>query len=235
VRAVAAAVVDARAYAAAGFDGVVVENHGDAPFFPDAVPPETTASLAVAAHAVRRELARPLLVGANVLRNDARAGIAVAAAADLDFVRVNVLAGASVADQGILQGRAAEVLRDRARLAPGVRILADVRVKHAAPLAPRPLGEEAADLWRRAGPDGLLVTGPATGRPVDRAALAEVRRAVPEALLLAASGATADGLEDLFALVDGVIVGTSVKRGGRTDAPVDPARARAFARAARGR
>jgi membrane complex biogenesis BtpA family protein len=212
---------------------VVVENHGDAPFFATCVPPETVAGMAVVARAVRDALRAGGLVGANVLRNDAHAALAVAAAADLDFVRVNVLAGVFATDQGLVEGDAARVLRARARLAPRVRILADVRVKHAAPLAPRPVAEEARDLVARSGADALIVTGPRTGSPPDTDELRRVREAVPEALLLVGSGATAANAAGLLRIADGVIVGTSVKRGGRWDASVDVARARAFARAAR--
>ncbi len=226
------AVRDAGALAEAGFAGVLVENHGDAPFFKGPVPPETVAAVAVAAAAVRRALPAEVAVGVNVLRNDAHAGLAVAAACGLAFVRVNVLAGAVLADQGIVEGRAAEVLRTRARLAPDAWILADVRVKHAAPLAPRPIEEEARDLHTRGGANALIVTGPRTGEPVDMDELERVRRAVPEAPLLVGSGATRDTVGRILGMADGVIVGTAVKQEGRTDAPVDPERARRFAEAA---
>lgn len=228
------AVSDAQGYAEAGFDGVVVENFGDAPFFKGRMPPETTAALAVAARAVRDALLPNLFVGVNVLRNDGRAAVAIAAAAGLDFVRINVLAGAVVTDQGLIEGEAAEVLRDRARLAPHLKILADVRVKHAAPLAARPLEEEALDLLERAGADALILTGPRTGRGVDREELAGLREAMPEAFLLVGSGTSRHTVRGLLADADGAIVGTAVKRASRTEAPVDRRRATGFVHAARG-
>jgi uncharacterized protein len=229
---VARAVSDAAVYVGAGFRAVSVENYGDAPFFKDRVPPETVAALAAACHAVRASLPDEISVGVNVLRNDARAAIAVAAACGLDFIRVNVLAGAAVTDQGVIEGRAADVLRDRARLAPQVRVYADVRVKHSAPLAPRPLDEEVKDLVTRGGADGLIVTGPRTGATADVERLREVRAAAGKATVLVGSGTTAENIASMLALADGAIVGTSVKRGGVTSNPVDPARARAFVRAA---
>ena len=225
--------LDAKAYARAGFTGVLVENYGDAPWWKSDAPRETCASQAVAAAAVRAEVGDHVAVGVNVLRNDGRTAIAIAAAAGLDFVRINVLSGAAVTDQGIVEGDAANVLRDRARLAPDVRIFADVRVKHAAPLAPRPLEDEVRDLLERGGADGLVVTGPRTGSPVDKAFLLAVRALAGKAPVLVGSGATAKTVRDLLAAADGVIVGTAVKRGGKTSAAVDPARARAFARATR--
>ena len=48
--------------------------------------------------------------------------------------------------EGVIEGKAAKVLRQRAALAPDVKIFADVRVKHASPLAPRPLDQEEVTL-----------------------------------------------------------------------------------------
>src|SRR5512140_2939594 len=71
----------------AGFDGLIVENYGDAPFFPGSVPPETTAALAVVAREVVA-LAGKAPVGVNALRNDARAALGVAVASGARFIRV---------------------------------------------------------------------------------------------------------------------------------------------------
>lgn len=228
------AVADARSLAMAGFDGVVVENHGDVPFFKASVPPSTVAAVATAASAVRDALPARMAVGVNVLRNDAASAIAIAAATDLDFVRVNVLQGAMITDQGLIEGDAARVLRHRAALAPHVRILGDVRVKHAAPLAPRPIEEEAQDLLDRGGADALIVTGAATGAPVDTEHLRRVREACGDAVILAGSGATKSSVAALLEVADGVIVGTGIKRRGVVGEAVSARRARAFVEAARG-
>ena len=98
------AVSDARILGEVGFGAVIVENYGDAPFFATRVPPSTTAALAVAARAVRDVLPPSVHVGVNCLRNDGLSALAVAAAASLDFVRINVLAGAVVTDQGLVEG-----------------------------------------------------------------------------------------------------------------------------------
>src|SRR3954471_15056807 len=86
---VAAAARDARALAEAGFDGIIVENFGDAPFVPDRVSPVTVAAMTACALAVRAP-APGLPLGINVLRNDAEAALAVAVAASAEMVRVNV-------------------------------------------------------------------------------------------------------------------------------------------------
>jgi membrane complex biogenesis BtpA family protein len=232
-RVVADAVADARTLAEAGFDALLVENFGDAPFFPREVPPETVAALALVLDAVRRA-AGGLPVGVNVLRNDVRAALAIAAATGALFVRVNVHTGAAVADQGLLEGRAHETLRVRAALAPDVLILADLRVKHARPLADLPLELLAEDTVARGLADALIVTGPTTGRPPPLEDLDAARRGGRGAPVLVGSGASAASAPLLAARADGVIVGSALKRGGAIEAPVDAGLARSFAAAWRG-
>ena len=227
------AVEDAAMLAESGFDAVLVENFGDAPFFPRRVPAETVAALTLAAAHVVDNVPPGVAVGVNVLRNDAESALAIAAVVGLDFIRVNVLAGAAVTDQGLIEGRAAKVQRTRARLAPDVRIFADVRVKHARPLVERPLEEEVRELVERAGADGVIVSGSGTGAQVDAGELAVVRAAIGGRLLLVGSGADASSVRALLQHADGVIVGTAIKVGGVTTAPVDADRAEAFVRAAR--
>jgi membrane complex biogenesis BtpA family protein len=230
VRAIARdAAAEARLLVEAGFDGVLVENFGDAPFFKDRVPPVTVSAMTACALAVR-DACPDVPLGLNVLRNDVAAALSIAVAVEASVVRVNVLVGARVTDQGIIEGRAAEVLRLRRELSAGdVAIWADVDVKHSAPLAARSLTAEVHELEQRALADAVLVTGEATGALADVSTLAEVRAALRAAPLYVASGATADALGVLASLCDGVIVGSAVREGGRAGAPLDPRAVHAFA------
>lgn len=228
------AMEDAAALESGGLDGAIVENFGDAPFFPDRVPPETVAAMARVVSEIRR--VRKFPIGVNVLRNDAESALAVAAACGARFVRINVHVGAALTDQGIVTGAAHRTLRQRRALFPDGQkaplLLCDVDVKHAAPLAPRDLGEWAEDTFHRGGADALLVTGSATGREPDWNDLRRVREAVPEAPVLVASGVTEATIGRVLREARGAIVGSSLKQGGRTFEPVDPERVRALVQAA---
>lgn len=213
------AVRDAMIYERTGFDAVIIENFGDAPFYPDRVPAETVASLAVAARAVRENIKIP--AGVNCLRNDGLSAVAIAAAAELDFIRINILIGAAVADQGIVVSQAHEVCRARARLAPKLQIFADVQVKHAAPIAQRPIEEEAADLVERALADAVIVSGARTGVQPEIIKLQKVKNAVGGRVpVIVGSGLTLQNAQELLTCADGAIVGTGVKIGSVTNAPV---------------
>ena len=218
---------DARALAAGGCDALIVENFGDAPFEKSVLAPETVAAMALALAAVR-DAAGGLPIGVNCLRNAARAALGLCAATRAAFLRVNVLVGAAVTDQGVIEGAAATTLRERARLCPDVAILADVHVKHATPLGSETLAEAARETLERGLADGLIVSGRATGRPPEPQALAEVREVAGKAPLLVGSGLTRDNARELLRHADGAIVGTALKRDGLVGEPVDVARVRAL-------
>lgn len=227
---VEAAVQDAQALQSAGFDAVMVENFNDVPFYPAALPPETVAALAVATREVTHAV--DLTVGVNALRNDAAAALSVAAVIGARFIRVNVHTGAAVADQGLLQGQAHETLRLRERLRVEVAILADVHVKHAAPVGDASLEEAARDCYHRGLADALIISGSGTGEATALDDLRRAKSAVPEAPVLVGSGVTLASLTETLELADGVIVGSAVMRNGRAGGPVDVERARAFVDAA---
>ncbi len=228
---VSRAVHEARQLAKAGFDAVMVENFGDAPFRADVVLPETVAAMAIVAREVVQACGIP--VGVNVLRNDAVSALAVAAAAGAAFIRVNVLSGIYATDQGLITGRPADVAARRAALAPAVKIAADVHVKHAVPISQPDLALAAEETAHRAGADILIVSGAGTGKATDLAAVRRVKQAVPDRPVWIGSGVSAETVRECLSIADGVIVGTSLKRGGRTTAALDSARLRAFVRAAR--
>jgi hypothetical protein len=223
---------DAEALLAGGVNGLMLENFGDHPFFPREVPPWTTAHMTALAVEARRRFDLPL--GINVLRNAGSAALAVAHAAGADFIRVNVLAGARVTDQGLLEGIAHELLRDRKLLhGEQIKILADVNVKHSAPLAAVTLEAEVVDLIERAGADALVVSGSATGKPAARDELHRVKAVSGKTPVLVGSGVGLDSVEEYLPLADGFIVGSYFKVDGFVKNPVDTYRVRELMRRVR--
>lgn len=221
----ARAVADAEALVAGGAHGLIVENLGDAPFARGQVDPFTVAAMTRIVLAVRL-VAPNLALGVNVLRNDALSALSIAAATGADLVRVNVLSGAMVTDQGMIEGCARELLLERRRLGADVRIAADVLVKHATPLGSPRLEDAARDTWHRGGADALIVSGSGTGRPTDPDDLVRVREAVPEASLWLGSGLNPENARRLAPLIDVAIVGTWLHEEGRLDRPVAADRVR---------
>ncbi len=229
---------DADALAEGGANGIIVENFGSAPFWKgDAasrIPPHQVAFMTRVVQELCSRYALP--IGVNCLRNDARAALGIAAATGAAFIRVNVHTGAYLTDQGLIEGEAAESLRYRASLgAAGVKILADVLVKHAAPLAPLSISDAVKDTLHRGCADGVIVTGNATGGAVDEDALAEAVVASEGAPIFVGSGLDPALAAELAPGLTGALVGTWLKKDGALAAPVDVERVRVFADAVRGR
>lgn len=215
---------DAEALVKGGVHGLMIENFGDTPFYPTNVPAATIAQMTWLLSELKRAVGK-VPCGVNVLRNDGLAALAVAAAAGAEFIRVNILSGARVTDQGIIQGNAHELLRERQRLnAQQIQIWADVDVKHSAPVAPRPLTDEVADLVHRAHADAVIVTGRSTGAATEAADLKTVKAAAEGKPVIVGSGVTAETIASLRGLASAAIVGSALKKEGRATNAVDPRR-----------
>jgi hypothetical protein len=202
-----------------GVDGLMMENFGDVPFYPGRVPAEVAEQMTTIAAAVRKRTELPL--GINVLRNDGLSALTMAHATGANFIRVNILSGARVTDQGIIQGIAHDLLRERATLkAQNIKIFADVDVKHSAPLAPRPLQDEVDDLIERALADAVIVSGAGTGKKTDPDKARQVKEFAGDTPVFIGSGVTAETIKD-FGAADGFIVGTALKKDGVAAEPVE--------------
>lgn len=218
------AVQDARALCAGGADSIIIENFHDFPFRAETVEPHVVASMTAAGIAIRQAV--DCSIGINVLRNDARAALAIALACDASFIRVNVHTGAMLTDQGLITGRADETMRLRRHLGiEHVRVMADVLVKHAVPLGPLALEDAVADTVDRGLADAIIITGGATGKPatVDDVARAATATSAP---IYVGSGVTADNVAGVRPYAAGIIAGTWLKYDGQITRPVDQERVR---------
>lgn len=204
---------EAALYRDGGVDGLMVENMHDVPYLRGSVGPEVVAALAVVARAVKAEARLP--VGVQILAGANVEAMAVAHAAGLDYVRAEAYTFAHVADEGLIESSAAELLRFRRRIgADGVRVWADVKKKHSshAITADVSLGETAAAVEFMRG-DAVVVSGGATGEPPR---VADVREAKSHCRLpvLLGSGITPENVAEFYEAADGFIVGSYFKEGG---------------------
>lgn len=226
------ALSDARTLTTGGFNALMIENFGDAPFAANDLEPVTVAAMAIVAAEIKR--VTDAAIGINCLRNDVRSALGIASACGAELVRVNIHTGVYATDQGIIEGQAYKTVRLRDRLNPGIRIFADVHVKHASPINQPDIAQAAEETAYRGKADAVIVSGAATGKPVDLDQLAAVKQAVPDRPVLVGSGATADSIGEILRRADGAIVGSALKPGGDITALVSSELVRAFLAAAAG-
>ncbi len=229
---VALAAREARLYRDAGVDGLGVENMHDLPYLRGGVGPEIVAAMTLLGQAVKAESGLP--VGVQVLAGANQEALAVAHAAGLDFIRAEGYAFAHVADEGLIQSSAAQLLRYRRLIgAERVQVWADAKKKHSshAITADVSLGLTAETMeFMRA--DAVIITGSVTGDPPRPADIDEARAHCRLPLVLG-SGVTTDNLPGYFPAADAFIIGTHFKVDGHWANTVDPRRVERFMQVAR--
>ncbi len=223
---------EAVALVTGGVDGIIIENFFDAPFTKGRLNAVTVSCFTIAVKQIMALTDKP--IGINCLRNDGLSSLAIALATQAHFIRVNILSGAMVTDQGLIEGIANELLLYRQHLGAdqSIQIFADVLVKHANPLGfNNDIGRIAYDTKTRALADALIVTGQSTGEAPLLEDLKAVRDKLPDCPILAGSGVDKSNIGEILYLADGAIVGSFLKRQGLIDNPVDTERVRELKRA----
>lgn len=221
------AAIEAEIYARAGFHGLILENTHDRPYLKGgAVGAEIVAAMSVIGAEVRRATSLPL--GIQVLAGANRAALAAAHACGASFVRVEGFVFAHVADEGLIESSAGDVLRYRRAIgAEDVLVFADVKKKHSAHAITADVDiAETAKAAEFFSVDGVVVSGLATGSPTDPADVHAVSEAVHVPTIIG-SGVTPENLA-LYRAADAFFVGSSVKANGLWSGELDPGRTRAL-------
>jgi membrane complex biogenesis BtpA family protein len=217
---------DQHALETGGVDGVLVENEEDHPHEVEAGP-ATIANMTLVVAALVSSSHRPL--GVEILLNDPKASLAVAAATGARYIRTDYFVDRmDRAEYGEMKIDPAGVIAYGRRLAGDILVFTDIQVKYARMLEPRTLAESAA-LACEHGADAVVVTGTMTGRAPGPIEIHDVQRGAGGCPVLVGSGLDISNATSLLALADGAIVGTFFKTGDC----VDTGKVRALVRVAR--
>ncbi len=207
-----AALREAEIYQKAGIDALMMENMHDVPYVKRKVGPEITAMMTVIAHEVRKQSQLPC--GLQILAAANRQALAVAKAANLQFIRAEGFVYGHLADEGYIDSDAGELLRYRKQIgAEQVAIFTDIKKKHSAHQLTADVNiVETAQTAAYFRSDALILTGASTGHQADLKELEEVKRQVDIPVLLG-SGVTLDNLQACLE-ADALIVGSWFKEKG---------------------
>lgn len=219
------AVSDATILASCGFDSILIENMHDAPYMLREVGSEIIAMMTSAVSAVRDAVDIP--IGLQILAGANQAAISVAHATGCSFIRAEGFAYAGVADEGLFAtADAGPLLRHRKAIgAESIAIWSDVKKKHSAHAITSDLDlEEMIHGHVFCGTDAVIITGTATGSPVNSEDL-NIATSINACPILVGSGATPQSIPQLLASADAVIIGSAIKIDGNWRNPVDPERA----------
>ncbi len=207
------ALSEAKILESEGFDAIIIENMHDIPYLNRKVGAEITASFAVIASILKSSINIP--IGIQILAGANTQAIAVAKAANLDFIRAEGFVFSHIADEGLMNSDAGELLRYRKKIdAENVKIYTDIKKKHSSHSITADLSiaemVKAAEFFLS---DGVIITGKSTGLPADINELKQVR-AVTDLPIFIGSGITDENLKNYVEYADGFIVGSYIKEDG---------------------
>jgi len=224
---ISSAIEEAKTYKNSGVDSIMIENMHDIPYMNNNSGPEITSAMAIIAYEVKAKTDLP--VGIQILAGANKEAIAVAHSAGLDFIRAEGFVFAHVADEGIIESNAGELLRYRKQIgADDVLVLTDIKKKHSSHSITSDVSivetAKAAEFFLS---DGLIVTGTSTGAEADTEELSQVRRNTNLPILIG-SGITYDNIDNYFNLADAFIIGSHFKVDGNWINKVDETRVKRF-------
>ncbi|MFL5862939.1 MAG: BtpA/SgcQ family protein [Solirubrobacteraceae bacterium] len=201
-----------------GVDAILFCNENDIPYSP-AVGAEVVATMTYVIGRLRDQLRVPY--GTNLLW-DATASVAAAVASGASFIR-EVLTGVFDSDMGLLAPDLGVLAGYRHAIGGDhVALFANITPEFSRSVGGRTVADRAASA-AYLGVDALLISGAAAGVDASMSDLREAKDAV-DIPVLANTGVKHETIQDVLAVADGAIVGTSLKVDGHTWNPVDPER-----------
>lgn len=217
------AIFEADIYKNAGLQAIMIENMHDVPYMNNSSGPEITSIMAIIAYEIKKRT--NLFVGIQVLASANKEALAIALAANLDFIRAEGFVFAHVADEGITQSNAGEILRYRKQIgADNVMVFTDVKKKHSSHSITLDVSivetAKAAEFFLS---DGIVITGLSTGAEADVTELSDVKKNSKLPIIIG-SGITADNIDKYYKLADVFIVGSYFKKDGNWENGVDESR-----------
>ncbi len=128
---------EATALASAGVDGILIENYFDSPYAKSQIDSAAAIAMAQIAHRIQHFTDTPL--GISVLENDPKTALAIAMNIGARFIRVPVLVGTMISEEGMVQGKINELCAYRKELknADDIKIFANVTMNQIVPAPQR--------------------------------------------------------------------------------------------------
>jgi membrane complex biogenesis BtpA family protein len=218
VKIISQAIQDAIVLEKSGFDAIIVENMGDDPFAVELNVAQSTALSAISA-LVKQNVSIP--VGVDAVMNDYKSAISIAQAIGGDFVRIPVFVDTvEYYSCGIINPCAHGAMYYRKQIdAEKIKIFADIQVKHTRMVLPNVTIEDSAKAAQGCGADALIVTGSQIGVETPIEMIRRVKKVV-KIPVIAGSGVNIANIKKQMMIVDGAIVGSSLKNSGVITNPV---------------
>ena len=218
---------EAAIYRSLGLDAVMIENMHDVPYLNRNVGPEVTSLMSIILYEIKKELNIPC--GIQILAGANREALAAAHSAGADFIRAEGFVFAHVADEGIFNSDAGELLRYRKQIgADNISVFTDIKKKHSSHSITADTNiietAKAAEFFLS---DGVIITGSSTGTEpsLEETKIVKENVNIP---VIAGSGITPENAARFLEYCNALIIGSYFKLEGKWFNPIDPNRVKNF-------
>lgn len=226
-RIISKALQEAELYETCGLDAVMLENMHDVPYLNREVGPEIIASMTAIAVEIKKKVSIPC--GIQILAGANKEALAVAKVSACDFIRVEGFVYSHIADEGLMNSCAGELMRFRKFIAAeNVAVFADIKKKHSSHSITADLSlldfAEACNFFQA---DCVIVTGSSTAKEANLVELKKLWNTTKLPVIIG-SGITRKNIVKYWNLADGFIVGSHFKENGNWQNPVSVNRVQSF-------
>ncbi len=218
---------EAKIYINAGIDSIAIENMHDVPYLNKKVGPEIPSLMSIVGYEIKNMTNLP--IGIQILAGANKDALAAAKSAGLDFIRAEGFVFSHVADEGIINSDAGELLRYRKQIdAENILVFTDIKKKHSSHSITSDVSiKETANAAEFFLSDGLIITGIATGKETDISDIESVKKSTKLPVIIG-SGIKLNNVEKYFNISDGMIIGSYFKKNGNWKNKVDGKRVKDF-------
>jgi uncharacterized protein len=218
---------EAALYHSCGINALMIENMHDVPYLNRVVGPEVISLMSVILYEIKNRYKMP--AGLQILAGANKEALSAAHSTGADFIRAEGFVFAHIADEGMFNSDAGELLRYRKQIgAENVLIFTDIKKKHSSHSITSDTDivetAKAAEFFLS---DGVVVTGSSTGKEPLLKEIKDVRENI-KIPVLAGSGITIKNAAEYLEYCDALIIGSYFKKDGLWYNEIDKARVESF-------
>ncbi len=206
---------------------LMIENMHDTPYLNRVLGPEIPTLMSIILYEIKQRFNVPL--GIQILAGANKEAIAAAYNSNADFIRAEGFVFSHIADEGMFNSDAGELLRYRKSInADNIKIFTDIKKKHSSHSITNDVDitetAKAAEFFLS---DGVIITGGSTGKEPKLDEISAVKKSI-SIPVLAGSGITATNIQQFKPHCDAFIIGSYFKKEGFWQNDLDVVRIKEF-------
>lgn len=200
-----------------GITSAIVENMFDTPYD---TKPNLETIVAMTTLYTRLKAVSKIPLGINIQACNDSQEMIVATLCGAPYIRVETLSEERITSFGRLMPSGPSITRKKHELRSNVEIYADINSKHTYSASNQPI-DDAISAAIESNASKIILTGFLTGKSPTINEAIEFKKLCRNLPLIIGSGINKDNIKAFLEITDGVIVGSSIKKEGKVDLPVD--------------